>query len=112
MGLSFFNDTVTVIRAPLEKKNGQQFRDWDQASKSTLEKVLITSVGTSRDFAGRTESISDDRRLRANYDADIEEGDRVEYEGKLYEVSGEVIRTKSPRGRVSSTRCSLARWKG
>lgn len=112
MGLSFFRDTVTIIRAPLEMRNGSEYRDWNNATSHDLEHVLVTAAGTSRDFAGRAESITDRRTLRAGYDADIQEGDRVEYNGNLYEIEGEVFHTKSPTGRASSTRCTLMRWKG
>ena len=112
MGLSFFRDTVTIIRAPLEMRNGSEYRDWNNATSHELERVQVVAAGTSRDFAGRAESITDRRTLRANYDADIQEGDRVEYGGKLYEIDGEVFHTKSPTGRASSTRCTLMRWKG
>lgn len=112
MGLSFFRDTVTIIRAPLEKRNGSEYRDWNNATSHELERVQVVAAGTSRDFAGRTESITDRRTLRANYDADIQEGDRVVYDGNLYEIDGDVFHTKSPTGRASSTRCTLMRWKG
>lgn len=112
MGLSFFRDTVTIIRAPLEMRNGSEYRDWNNATSHTVEHVQVTAAGTSRDFAGRTENISDRRTLRASYDADVQEGDRVAFEGNLYEIDGEVFRTNSPTGRASSTRCTLVRWKG
>lgn len=112
MGLSFFKDSVTILRAPIVKKNGAESRDWNNATERILERVQVTAAGTSRDFAGRAENITDARTLRANYDADIQEGDRVVYDGNLYEINGEVFHTKSPTGRASSTRCTLTRWKG
>ena len=112
MGLSFFRDTVTIIRAPLEMRNGSEYRNWNNATSHTLERVQVTAAGTSRDFAGRTESITDRRTLRANYDANIQEGDRVAFGGNLYEIDGEVFHTQSPTGRASSTRCTLMRWEG
>lgn len=112
MGLSFFRDSVTILRASLGVKNGAEYRDWTNVTEITLTCVQVTAAGTSRDYAGRTESITDRRTLRANYDADIQEGDRVVYDGNLYEVSGEVFHTKSPGGRASSTRCTLTRWNG
>lgn len=112
MGLSFFRDTVTIIRAPLEMRNGSEYRNWNSATSHELARVQVTAAGTSRDFAGRTESITDRRTLRANYDADIQEGDRVAFGGNLYEIDGEVFHTQSPTGRASSTRCTLTRWKG
>ena len=112
MGLSFFRDMVTVLRAPLLVRNGAEYRDWNNAEEITIKNVQVTARSTSRDFAGRVESIDDGRTLRADYDADIQAGDRVVYGGVTYEVNGEVFHTKSPTGRVSSTRCTLVRWEG
>ena len=112
MGLSFFRDSIIVIRAPIETKNGGQYRDWDNAIQLTVDNVQVTARAPTQDFAGRLLNINDARTLRAGYDADIQEGDRVAFEGNIYEVSGEVFHTKSPTGRASSTRCTLTRWEG
>lgn len=112
MPLSFMTDQVTVLRAPIIKKNGMEARDWGQAETSLVNSVQITAQATSRDFEGRVEQVTDRRTLRAAYDADIQPGDRVIWNGATYEVDGEVFHTKSPTGRVSSTRCTLVRWEG
>ena len=122
MPLSFFTDSVTVIRAPLALKNGMERRVWTTEAITTTESigpdqhviynVQVTAQSTSRDFAGRVENVTDRRTLRAAYDADIAAGDRVIWNGETYEVEGEVFHTKSPTGRVSSTRCTLVRFTG
>lgn len=112
MPLSFCNDSVTRIRAAITVKNGMEARDWAHAASATISNVLVTAQSTSRDFAGRVENVSDRRTLRAMYDADIQAGDRVIWNGDTYEVEGEVFHTKSPTGRVSSTRCTLVRYTG
>ena len=112
MPLSFMKDSVEVLRAPIKVKNGAEYRDWPKASKTTLSNVQITAQSTSRDFEGRVTQVSDRRTLRARYDADIQPGDRVIWNDTTYEVDGEVFHTKSPTGRVSSTRCTLVRWEG
>lgn len=112
MGLSFFRDSIIVIRAPIGEKNGGEYRDWNNASQFTINNVQVTARAPSQDFSGRLLNVADSRTLRANYDADIQEGDRVAYDGNLYEVDGEVFHTNSPTGRVSSTRCTLTRWTG
>ena len=112
MPLSFMNDTVTVLRAPIIEKNGMEKRDWSNADDFDVTDVMITSQNTSRDFEDRTLQVSDRRTLRANYDADIKAGDRIVWNGSTYEVEGDVFHTKSPTGRVSSTRCTLVRWAG
>lgn len=112
MPLSFMNDTVTVLRAPIIEKNGMEKRDWTNADYFEVTDVMVTSQNTSRDFEDRTLQVSDRRTLRANYDADIKAGDRIVWNGSTYEVEGDVFHTKSPTGRVSSTRCTLVRWAG
>ena len=112
MPLSFFNDTVTVIRAAIATKNGMEYRDWSKATSHTVSRVQVVAQSTSRDFNGRVENVTDRRTLRASYDADIAVGDRVTWNGGSYEVEGEVFHTKSPTGRVSSTRCTLVRFTG
>lgn len=112
MGLSFFRDTVTVLRASIITRNGEERRDWSNPEEIVIKNVQVTARASTQDFAGRLQNINDGRTLRANYDADIREGDRVAYDGNLYEVSGEVFHTKSPGGRASSTRCTLMRWNG
>jgi len=111
MPLSFFRDSITVKRAATTTKNGMQVFDWDHATTHTIDKIQIAGGGTSREYE-RTLNVSDSRTLRASYDADIQAGDRVIWNGDVYEVNGEVFHTKSPTGRVSSTRCQLVRWTG
>ena len=112
MPLSFMNDTVTIRRAPIKIKNGMQDYDWDNAQEITIFHVQVTAQSSSRDFEGRVLQVSDRRTLRAPYDANIQAGDRVIWNGETYEIEGEVYHTKSPTGRVSSTRCTLARFQG
>ena len=112
MPLSFMKDTVTVLRAPIIEKNGMEKRDWTNADEFEVTDVMVTSQNTSRDFEDRTLQVSDRRTLRANYDADIKAGDRIVWNGSTYEVEGDVLHTKSPTDRVSSTRCTLVRWAG
>lgn len=112
MPLSFMTDSVTVWRAELITKNGQQVRDWRNATSHTVTDCLVTPQSTSREFDGRVTQVTDRRTLRTMYDADIVEGDRVEWCGNTYEIDGEVFHTKSPTGRISTTRCSIIRWEG
>ena len=112
MPLSFMKDTVTVLRAGRSSKRGMEHFDWSDPEEITLTNVQVIGQGTSREFGDRVLNVSDRRTLRALYDADIQAGDRVIWNGDTYEIEGEVYHTKSPTGRVSSTRCTLARWVG
>lgn len=112
MPLSFMTSTVTRLRAPIATKNGMDYFDWANATSATITNVQVVAQSTSRIFEDRVLNTSDRRTLRARYDADIQAGDRIVYEGVTYEIEGEVFHTKSPTGRVSSTRCTLVRWNG
>lgn len=112
MALSFWNDQVTVLRAPLITKNGMEKRDWENAVPHIIKNVQVTAQATSREFGDRVTQVTDRRTLRANYDADIKPGDRIIWKDDTYEIDGEVFKTPSPTGRISSTRCTLARWEG
>lgn len=112
MALSFWKDEATVLRAPLITKNGMEKRDWENAVPHIIKNVKVTAQATSREFGDRVTQATDRRTLRANYDADIEPGDRVIWNGDTYEIDGEVFHTVSPTGRASSTRCTLVRWEG
>lgn len=112
MPLSFFTDTVTRKRAAIKSKNGMECQDWSEADEITISNVQVTAAATSRDFDERTMNVSDRRTLRAGYDADIMAGDRIVWNGDEYDIEGEVFHTKSPTGRISTTRCTLVRFKG
>lgn len=112
MPLSFINDSVIRQRATVTNKNGMEVLDWSNPTTATIKGVQVTALGTTRIFDGRTLQIDDRRTLRAPYDADIKAGDRIVWHGNTYEIEGDVFRTKSPTGRVSSTRCTLVRWCG
>ena len=112
MPLSFFTETVTRKRAQIKSKNGMDCQDWQNAEEITISNVQVTPAATSRDFDERTLNVSDRRTLRAGYDADIMAGDRIVWNGTEYDIDGEVFHTKSPTGRISTTRCTLVRFKG
>lgn len=112
MPLSFFSDTVTIVRATTAKKRGADVFDWSNASQTPLYEVQVTPQATSRDLEGRALQYTERYTLRAGYDADIQAGDRVIWNGETYEIDGDVFHTASPTGRVSSTRCALVKWSG
>ena len=112
MPLSFMKDSVTRYRAPITTYNGQDKYDWANAVAKTIPNVQVVAQSTARVFEDRTLNISERYTLRGPYDADIMAGDRIVWNGNTYEIEGEVFHTKSPTGRVSSTRCTLVRWVG
>ena len=105
-------DSVTVIRPAAKTVRGSVVPDWDNATEHELTRVQVTAASTQQDRDGRVVNVAQGRTLRAMYDADVKPGDRIRFEDAIYEVDGEVFHSKSPTGRVSSTRCALRRWEG
>ena len=112
MPLSFMTDSVTVIRPGSITSRGSTVPDWANATRRAVSDVQVTPVSTVQDRDGRVVNVSDRYRLRCRFEADIQPGDRVEWRGQTFEVDGDVFHTQSPTGRVSSTRCTLALWRG
>ena len=112
MVLSFMRETVTVMRPAAKTERGATVPDWAKATEATLTGVQVVAASTSQDRDGRVDNVVDKFTFRAPYDADIQPGDRVVWNGWTYEVDGEVFHSKSPTGRVSSTRCALVAWRG
>ena len=53
MPLSFFNETVTVLRAPLRSTRGTAVRDWVNAVAHEVSRCQVTAAATSQDRDGR-----------------------------------------------------------
>ena len=105
-------DTVTVSRAPFVQVRGSEARDWDNAEPHDIEGCNIQPSSTSREFGDRIESVEDRWRLFAPFDADIQAGDRIEHDGRTFEIDGSPMPRKSPTGRISHVECALVEWRG
>lgn len=112
MPLSFMNDEAVIVRPSTRTERGATVKDWKFATQHTVKNVQIVPVSTSQDRDGRVVNVNDRFKFRAKYEADVKPGDRVIWNGETFEIDGDVFHVKSPTGRVSSTRCTLARWKG
>lgn len=112
MLLSFCNDTVMVIRAPLVDRRGTQVRDWDSAEQIEIGGCSVQPSQSTRDFDGRTLSVSEDWTLYAPPGADIRAGDRIAWRGVTYELNGSPMLWESPTGRISHIWARLTEWSG
>lgn len=110
---SFAKQTVTVIRPGTKTARGVEVYDWTTATTHTVANVSVQPASTSRNFASaRVLNIEDAHTLYANPGADIQPGDRIEANGKVYEIDGDVEIWTSPTGRVSNLQFTLRRWAG
>lgn len=93
-------------------KRGTQVRDWANADSFQLSNCSVQIAQTTRDFDGRTLSVSEEWTLYAQPNADLLEGDRVEWRGLTFEVNGSLMPWTSPTGRVSHVVARLSEWRG
>mgnify|MGYP007102092108 CR=1 FL=1 len=110
MPLSFFNESVIRIRPGTKTERGSTLFDWTNASTATIGGCSVQPSSTSLSQDGRVLGISDIFTLYMPYNADVIEGDRVQFEGETYTVIGVPKTWKSPTGRVSNKQVQLERW--
>ena len=109
---SFCRDEVTIMRAPLVDRRGTQVRDWESAELIPVAGCSVQPSQSTRDFDGRTLSVSEEWALYAPPGADIRAGDRVSWHGVDFEINGSPMPWESPTGRISHIWARLAEWSG
>lgn len=87
---SFCNDTVTRIRPATTESRGSLIFDWANATELEISGCSMQPASTSLSQDGRVLGIQDEYLLFAPASADIEAGDRIRFEGKVYTVQGDV----------------------
>lgn len=109
---SFCRDAVTVRRAARTVSRGSSVMDWDAASEHVLKRCSVQPAQTVRTTGDRTLAIADGATLYAPFGADVEAGDRIEFEGAVYEVDGSPMTYRSATGAVSHMEVPLKLWRG
>lgn len=109
---SFCNQTVTRIRPGTTESRGSVIFDWTQVKKLDIVGCSMQPASTSLSEDGRVLGISDLYTLFAPPDADIQAGDRIEFDGKTFEVAGEVRVQPSATGRLDHIQVTLRRYHG
>lgn len=87
---SFCNQTVTRIRPATKTVRGSVVPDWGNANSKEINGVSMQPASTSLSTDGRVLGISDRYTLFAPPTADIKAGDRIVFDGKPYEIDGDV----------------------
>lgn len=107
--VSFANETLTRLRAPLVKDHGSMVSNWAAATTAVLTGWSLQPGASVEDLQNR-EAVRVDWTAYGPYDADVTAADRIRLPSGDYSVIGEPERWKSPTGRVSSTKLLLQKW--
>lgn len=111
MGISFFNESVTRIRPKTKTMRGSTVPDWSDVTTAVITNCHVQPSSTSLTQDGRVLGISETFTLYASPNADIEAGDRIEWNGKVFRA-GDPRPWASPTGAVSTLQVTLERWSG
>jgi len=107
--VSFANETITRLRAPLVKDHGSWVPDWSNPPEVELAGWSLQPGASSEDLQNR-DSVRVDWTAYGPYDADVTAADKIRLPSGDYGVIGEPERWKSPTGSISSTKLLLQRW--
>ena len=109
---SWANDTVTRVRPGTKESRGSNVPDWTKATSTTITGCSMQPAATTLSQDGRILGISEGYTCYFPPGADVAAGDKIQYDGKDYQIIGEPRLWKSPTGRVSSLQAQLERWEG
>ena len=115
MTVSFKTQTVTVVRAPLvTDRYNAQVRDWANATSTPLTDCRVQPLAASGGLIiepGR-DAVVTRWKLLAPDGADVLASDRIVWQGKTYEVDGDVELWSSPTGSLAHVEGLLKRVEG
>lgn len=109
---SFCNQSITRRRAGTKDSRGSIIQDWNNYEDIIISPCSVQPAGGSIDVDGRVLGLTDSYNVYVNEDADVHAGDRIIFNGNVYDVDKEPGIWQSPTGRVSSKQFSITMHKG
>lgn len=108
---SFCKDTITRIRPGAKTERGSTIPDWENAKTLEIKGCSMQPASTSLSTDGRVLGIRDEYTLFTPPGADIKAGDRIAFDGKTYEIDGDV-RVQPAALRLDHIEITLRRFEG
>lgn len=108
---AFARQTVTRIRPGITTSRGSTIPDWNNVSELVIGGCSVQPGTTELSQDGRVLGVLDGLTAYLPPDADVMEGDRIEYDGKVYTIDGMPKRWIGPVN-TSHTQLTLRRWEG
>lgn len=109
---SFCKQTVTRVRPGSTTSRGSVVPDWTKATTTEIPGCSMQPAGTSLSQDGRVLGITDGYTCFMPPDADVQAGDRIVFEGKTWEINGEIREWPSATGALDHIELNLARYAG
>lgn len=109
---SWCQQTIVRIRPTERTSRGSTVFDWSNPDRLTIRNCSVQPASTGLSQDGRVLGINEGYTVYLQPNADVKEGDRIEYEGNVYTINGEPKPWISATGRVSHIQLSIVRWAG
>lgn len=109
--LERWHTTITRIRPGTKTERGSTVPDWEHVSRLDIPGCLFQPTSTTLSQDGRVLGVSDGAMACAPVDSDILPGDRIEYMGDVYTISGDPLKYVGI-GRLENMQLHLQRWRG
>lgn len=109
---SWANDTITRLRPGTTTSRGSTVPDWSKASSLSITGCSVQPATTGLSQDGRVLGISEGLTIYLPPGSDVQAGDHISYDGKVYAINGEPKAWKSATGRVSHIQINVERWAG
>lgn len=108
---SFWRQTITRIRPGTKSERASTVYDWTNPDRLEIQECSVQPAGTSLTQDGRVQGVMDGLTVYAPEDADIQAGDRIEYQGKVYTINGDPLIWPGV-ARMQHMQLNLQRWRG
>lgn len=108
---SFCTDEVIRIRPGTKTERGSTIFDWNNTDRLVIEGCSVQPAATTLSQDGRVLGISESMTAYLPDDSDVKAGDRIEYDGNVYTITGEPKIWKGPLN-MSNMQLNLTKWEG
>jgi hypothetical protein len=108
---SFCTDEVIRIRPGTKTERGSTIFDWSNPDRLVIEGCSVQPAATTLSQDGRVLGISESMTAYLPDDSDVKAGDRIEYDGNVYTITGEPKIWKGPLN-MSNMQLNLTMWRG
>ena len=109
---SWATQTITRIRPGVREVRGSEIRDWNNVDELVISNCSMQPAGNTLSQDGRVLGVYDGYTCYAPANADIQPGDRIEFNGQVFEINGEPNHWQSATGNLNNMLLNLVRWSG
>ena len=108
---SFMRQSVIRLRPSVKVVRGSEVYDWNDPSELVIGGCSVQPGTTELSQDGRVQGILDGLTAYLPPTADVQAGDRIKYDGKIYTIDGEPKRWIGAVN-LSHIQLTLRRWSG